>query len=111
SQAPYDAWKGSGECSAIASPVQMTAFSANTTFPVTVNTPITWTATATGGSGNLEYQYWRYRAATGSWTIVQPYSPVNTFTWQPSAGEADTYAVQVWVRSVGSAASWEAWSG
>jgi hypothetical protein len=89
--------------------VQITAFNANRAFPAPVNTMITWTAAATGGSGNLEYQYWRYRASTNSWTIVQPYSALNTFTWQPSAGEADTYALQVWVRSVGSVASWEAW--
>ncbi len=109
SQAQYEALASSGEFTATATAVQITAFNANRTFPVPVNTPITWTAAAAGGSGNLEYQYWRYRAATNSWTIVQPYSAVRTFTWQPSAGEADTYALQVWVRSVGSAASQEAW--
>ena len=101
SQAAYEALAGSGEFTATG-PVQITAFSANSAFPAPVNTPITWTAAATGGSGNLEYQFWRYRASTNIWTLVQKYSALSTFTWQPSAGQEGTYAVQVRVRSVGS---------
>jgi hypothetical protein len=108
SQAPYEASAGSAEFTVMAGPVQITAFGSNSAFPAPVNTPITWTAAATGGSGNLEYQFWRYRASTNIWTLVQKYSALSTFTWQPSAAEAGTYAIQVRVRSVGSTVPWGA---
>jgi subtilisin family serine protease len=108
SQAPYEASAGSAEFSVTPGPVQITAFGANVAFPTPVNTIIMWTAAATGGTGNFEYQYWRYRASTNIWTLVQKYSALSTFTWQPSAGEAGTYAVQVRVRSVGSTAPMQA---
>jgi hypothetical protein len=88
--------------------VQIGALGADTAFPAPVNTPITWTAVAIGGTGNLEYQFWRYRASTNIWTLVQKYSALSTFTWQPSAAEAGTYAMQVRVRSVGSTAPMQA---
>jgi hypothetical protein len=108
SQAPYEASASSAQFNVSPGPVQITAFGANSAFPAPVNTSITWTAVAIGGSGNLEYQFWRYRASTNVWTLVQKYSALNTFTWQPSAAEAGTYAIQVRVRSVGSAVAWGA---
>jgi hypothetical protein len=42
------------------------------------------------------------------WTLVQKYGALSTFTWQPSAGEEGTYAVQVRVRSVGSGVAMQA---
>jgi hypothetical protein len=108
SQAPYEALAGSGLFTVMPGPVQITAFSADTAFPAPVGTPITWTAAATGGSGNLEYQFWRSGPSTNVWTLVQTYSALSTFTWQPTAGEEGTYAVQVRVRSVGSGVAMQA---
>jgi hypothetical protein len=77
------------------------SFTADKTFPAVYNTPITFTAAATGG--NVEYQFWRYSSATG-WAMARDYSATNSFTWFPPLG---ANAVQVWVRTVGSSASYQ----
>jgi hypothetical protein len=79
------------------------------TFPVAAGTPVTWTATTSGGSGPAEYQFWIYNAVTSAWTVGRAYSTTNAYTWVPST--AGTYVVQVWARTVGSTVSNEAWAG
>ena len=71
--------------------------------PAPVSSPITWTATATGGVGPLLYQFWRLRQGVG-WTMVQDYSTLNTFSWTPVEADAGSYVLQVWVKSSLSAA-------
>jgi hypothetical protein len=111
SSAAFDDWKSSGFFSLTgAAPVAVTSLTANTAFPVSFGTPITWTATATGGTAPLQYQFWRLRQGVG-WTMVQDYSPSNTFTWTPGVAEGGTYSLQVWVRSAGSSAIFDAWRG
>jgi hypothetical protein len=51
-----------------------------------------------------------YNAASG-WRVLKEYSQSTTATWTPAAHEAGTYAIQVWVRSTGSAAAFEDWQG
>jgi len=56
------------------------------TSPQTVNTPITLTAKATGGS-NVSYQFWLYAPnATPAWSQLQAYSTSATCSWTPSKG-------------------------
>ena len=51
--------------------------------PQPVGMPITFTATATGGT-NVQYQYWLYNAnATPAWQQLQPYSAQASYTWTP----------------------------
>ena len=67
-----------------------------------------WTATATGGlAGPLRYQFWVYQEGAG-WSLGRDWSTSNTFNWTPAGGR---YAVQVWVRSAGSTATYEHWLG
>ena len=73
---------------------------ADVPLPTTVGTPMTWTATATGGVAPLQYQFWRYSG--GAWTMVQDYSSSNTYAWTPGAGDVGYNAIEVWVRSAGS---------
>ncbi len=47
-----------------------------------MNTPITITATATGGTA-VQYQFWVYDAENGDWSQLQAYSPTSTCTWTP----------------------------
>jgi len=82
----------------------------DTTFPASRGTPITWTATASGGTSALEYRFVIYNASTG-WRVLKEYSQSQAATWTPGANEAGTYALQVWVRSTGSASSFEDWQG
>src|SRR5262249_8910035 len=82
----------------------ISALSTPSVFPMPAGTPITWTATATGSPGPLEYLFWRMDA--GVWNIVQGYSTNNTFTWVPTT--AGLYDLGVWGRHVGSLAPYEA---
>lgn len=105
----YDDYRVLGPVVVSAAPASVASLTANVTFPAKTGQTITWTAQARGGSaGPLEYQFWRFSPAT-DWQIVQPYGPSNTFSWTPSWGQEGTQALQVWVRSAGSAAAYEGW--
>ncbi len=75
-------------------------------FPVQEGTAVTFTAASTGGKAPVAYQFWRYTAGVG-WSMVQDYSSVNTYAWAPVAG---THAVQVYARSSGSSAAYDAYA-
>ena len=73
----------------IAPPVSAVSLAVSPASPATVNTPITLTLTATGGT-TLEYQFWVYNAAaTPAWVQLQPYSSNNSCAWTPTV--AGTY--------------------
>jgi hypothetical protein len=76
--------------------------------PQPFGVPIVWTASATGGIAPLQYRFWRYKYATGAWTMVQDYSTSNTFAWTPTAFDVGTYTLEVWVRNLGSTAAYDA---
>jgi hypothetical protein len=61
-----------------------------------VGTPVSFTATATGSSG-YEFRFWVSSDGGASWTSVQAYSPVNTYSF-PADTPGD-YLVAVWVRT------------
>jgi hypothetical protein len=77
--------------------------------PQPVNTPITFTATASGGTAPHQYKWWVYNGTT--WTIARdwalatntPTPGSDTFTWTPTT--AGGYYIQVWVRSSGTTAN------
>jgi hypothetical protein len=85
-------------------PVTITSLTSTPAPPFAAGVPVTWSATATGPS-TLEYTYWMYRSSTGAWTQVRGYSTNGSFVWTPPA--AGTYAMQVWVRKVGSPYAYE----
>lgn len=88
-------------------PVQVISVTTNVTLPASAGTPVTWTAAAIGGSaGPLEYQFWRW--SNGGWILVQSYSTSNSYTWTPTVADVGEHALQVWVRSAGSTAAYEA---
>ena len=84
--------------------VTVTAFPATQT---TVGTVVTFTAAAVTGSGPFEYQF-LLTAPGGVATIVQAYSPSAVFTFNTAGLAAGTYQVTVQIRTVGSAAPFEA---
>lgn len=106
STAVYENWATSGyfTVTSAGTPV-LTSFSANTSFPVPEGTPVTYTATAVGGIGPLQYKFVWYNAAR-SWHVGREYSTNNIFTYTPPAGNN---VLQVWVRSAGSSAVYETW--
>jgi hypothetical protein len=103
----YDAYRAITFNVPAPQPVSVSTLTANMPMPAPVGTPITWTAVASGGTAPLQYQFWRLSA--GVWTIVQPYSSASTYTWTPSTADAGEHALQVWVKSAGSTAIYDAW--
>ncbi len=89
-------------------PPSISSLAPTPAFPVKAGTAVTWNTIASGGTG-LQYQYWLYTGATKTWSVTRPYSSTAAWTWTPAA--AGAYAVQVWVRSTGSTANYDAWMG
>ena len=106
SSASYEAWLGTGNFTVLAPTARLTSFSSNVAFPAPFNVPITFTAAATAGSASVEYKFWRFRRQRRAGQWRRDYSSTNTYTWYPPQG---SNAVQVWVRAVGSTASYQDW--
>ena len=80
-------------------PVSSVILIPNTASPATLGTGgVTFTAQASGGSGNYEYQF-RYKEKTGAWITTQTYSQANTWIWTPD--KIGSYYVVVMVRNAG----------
>src|SRR4029453_14034187 len=106
--APFDAWRPAGPfVVAGPPPLRVTSFSANQLFPLPAGTPVTWTASASGGTGPYAYKFWIHDGA--AWTIGRGWSASNTFDWTPAF--AANYNFQVWVRNRGSGATYDAGDG
>jgi hypothetical protein len=106
SEATYDAWLGSAPFVVAGGlPLAMQSLVANRTFPVSAGTPVTWTASATGGVGPYTYKFWVFNGT--SWSVGQDWSESNSWVWTPPA--AGAYNIQVWVRNAGSGATFDTW--
>jgi hypothetical protein len=110
STAAYDSWRSSDAFSIAAAPPNIALVKSDTLFPTGTGAPITWKAIASGGPGPLEYRFYRYAAATGTWTMVRDYAASNTYTWTPSTSEQGSYVVQAWVRRAGTTVAFDNWS-
>ena len=106
STANYEAWQGTS-FNVVIPALTITSLSANNTPSIGVTT--TWTAQASGGIAPLQFQFWRLDA--DGWHMVQDYSPTAAYSWTPSLNDAGTHALQVWVKSAGSVAAYDAWRG
>jgi len=64
-------------------PLAAVSLTSSPTSPQAVNTPITFTAFATGGT-SISYQFWLYNpVATPAWSQLQAYSAANICSWTP----------------------------
>jgi hypothetical protein len=87
------------------SPALTLALTSNVALPAVAGTTITWKASASGGTAQLQYQFWRQDGST--WILAQDYSTSPTYTWVTTAASVGQHQVQVRVRSVGSSQSLE----
>jgi hypothetical protein len=75
-------------------PVEVSV-SPNVNLPVQPGTPITWTASASGGVVPYQFLYYLYDGS--QWNLVTNWSDSGSWTWTPvHSGE---YIVEVWVRN------------
>src|SRR5262249_40241720 len=102
----YDAYKLTSAFNIVA-PATISALTASPTLPRPVGTKITFTATATGVPGPLEYRFWRKDGST--WNMVQDYSASKSYAWTTAAADIGNHDLTVWVRNVGSGVSYQAW--
>ena len=100
SNAAYEDWRGSGTFS-IAAP-EVALIPDTPLAGLQIGQPITWTATVSGPVGPWEFKFIAFDGTI--WRVLQDYSPLRTLTWFPPA---QTCALQVWVRAIGSSAAWE----
>jgi len=72
-----------------------------TTVTVSAPAPLNWNCP------NPRFQFWM-RSYYGAWHVVQPYSPMSTYTWHTSGLRADAYAFQIWTRDASSPGAYQA---
>ena len=89
------------------SPVSAVSVATNVESPQPLGTQVTVTADATGTYGIYQYQF-LLRDPEGVWTVVQPYSFANSWTWNTGAGTAGGYVIHVRARNAGSNSAFEA---
>ena len=80
-------------------PPTATGLTANKAAPQVVNTPITFTATFTGGVAPYQTKWWLLVGTTA--TLLQDWTTGTSFTWTPTTPNA-AYRISVWGRSAGS---------
>ena len=105
SSTAYQAYASSNFIGVYAAPVSVVRLSVSGHLPMTTDASVTWVAAPSGASTPMEYQFWLFDA--GGWRTVQAYSPDRSWTWTPA--EAGTYAVQAWMRPVGSTDVYLTW--
>jgi hypothetical protein len=77
--------------------------------PQAKGTSVTFTGSATGGTGQFEHHFRLKDMATNNVTVVQDYSADKTWTWNTANYKQGDYLVSVWVRNSGSNSQWDAW--
>ena len=106
SAASYDGWLGAGPVTVTApAALSINSITLSPGAPLVAGGPATVAATASGGAGPYTYKFWVFNGV--SWSVGQDWSPSATWTWTPPA--AGSYSLQVWVRSAGSIADYDAW--
>jgi hypothetical protein len=113
STAAHEAYKGITYAitGAVPSPVSAVTLSMDKDSPQKSGAVITFTASASGGSGIAEYYFTFYNPNSGLWSVGHPYSSLAAWTWNTAGLGTGTYYIEVWSRNAGSTAAYEAYKG
>ena len=87
---------GAAEPFPIGVPASSVTLTSNLTAPQGVGTPVTWTASASGGQAPYTYRFIVWDGAV--WTDARAWGPSNVFTWTPTVANPN-FKVAVLVRS------------
>jgi probable HAF family extracellular repeat protein len=90
----------------LANPASAVTLTPGVASPVSVGTPVTFTAVASGGSGSYQYKY-LLRAPGGTLVTVRDYASTATWKWTTTGLTAGAYQVVVHARNAGSTKSYE----
>ncbi|MES1243970.1 MAG: Ig-like domain-containing protein [Acidobacteriota bacterium] len=75
----------------------------------TAGTPVSWTATANGGTGvGRQFAFFRRKAGTSSWTpaVTTPaWQASNVSSWTTVATDVGTWEISIWARDSGTPAN------
>jgi hypothetical protein len=82
-------------------PLALTSLVANLTSPQRAGTPITFSASVTGGTAPHQFKWWVFDGS--AWTMLQAWTTNNAYTWTPT-GSMPNARIAVWVRSAGNTA-------
>jgi hypothetical protein len=93
------------------SPATGVTITADKPSPQVVGTVVTFTAVATGGTGNYEYYFTYLNPKTLTWTVAQGYSSLSNWRWNTAGMDTGIYSVQVSARSAGSTTQFETLAG
>jgi hypothetical protein len=85
-------------------PVRITIISSDAQSPRPAGTSIKFELTSKGGKGGAKLYQFAIRQG-GVWTVAQPFSPDNSFTWTPAT--PDDYIVGFYAKEVGSEAEFD----
>ncbi len=73
--------------------------------PQVTGTPVSFTATASNGTGSYQYAFQILNGAV--WETVQPYGSSDTWAWDTAGKAAGTYSIRTLARNDGSSAEFE----
>jgi hypothetical protein len=75
---------------------------------VAVGKTVTFTSSASGGSGTYEYKFLLSGPGTSGTVVKRGYSQSNSWTWKPTTSDVGVDTITVQARNVGSTAAYEA---
>jgi hypothetical protein len=80
-------------------PLAFVSLTADRVAPLPANTPVTFTASATGGAAPYQYRWWVHDGT--AWLMVRDWTTSAAFIWTPSTANAN-YRVTVWIKDANS---------
>ncbi len=83
-----------------ATPIVVNSLAASVASPATAGNAVAFTASASGGSGNLQYQFMRMGPDTGgAYALMQDWSGSSSYNWSTTSSMAGTNTIMVNVRN------------
>jgi hypothetical protein len=96
----YASYANAGSVNVVTPPLTLSVTASPT--QIIYGNPISWQATATGGTpATTRFAFFRRPAGTTPWTpdaTAPAWQTSNTFTWTPTSADVNTWEIYVWVK-------------